>query len=393
LSVVLGDNVDELFVTHKDVWEGLKSYYGKYKAVPEVSVLTDRFNDFEGVATTSPTPFYLDQLKNEYIKTRLDAKMVSIAHRLEADSGPRLLAELQNEVTKLTKFTNNVRDLDLTDFEQAEEHIKKTKERALLGGGTVGIPTGIASIDSSYHTGMAPGHLIVAIGWPAKGKTWFTSYLAAQAWNAGYKPMVVSLEMNPEQMRDRIYTMMGEGIFRNSDFAKGDISLDDFRAWGKRKFTKDKQGFVIVSNDGIAEVTPNTLQAKIDQHRPDLVICDYHQLFMDNQKTEGLTPRNMNLSRQLKLLAVSNNIPVIDITAATAEEKKDRDTPPLLSDVAWSKAIEYDADMAFAVHKYDDSGLIEVISRKNRHGSDFAFYLNWDIDRGIITEEHGLGDE
>jgi len=56
-----------------------------------------------------------------------------------------------------------------------------------------------------------------------------------------------------------------------------------------------------------------------------------------------------------------------------------------MSQVAWSKAIEYDADMAIAIHKYTNTNMIEVVSRKNRHGSEFDFYLDWDINRGVIT--------
>ena len=86
------------------------------------------------------------------------------------------------------------------------------------------------------------------------------------------------------------------------------------------------------------------------------------------------------------MLAVSNNIPVIDITAATADDISDQNDPPMMSQVAWSKAIEYDADMAMAIHRYPQTNLIEVVSRKNRHGHDFDFHLDWDINRGIIKE-------
>ena len=138
-------------------------------------------------------------------------------------------------------------------------------------------------------------------------------------------------------------------------------------------------------------MTPNMVQGKIDQHKPDLVILDYHQLFMDNRKSDNMTQRAMNLSREFKLLATSNQIPVIDITAATMTESSSQDDPPMLSQVAWSKAIEYDADMAFAVHRHavDGVGLpaaIEITSRKNRHGGEFGCMVEWDIDRGVIKE-------
>jgi len=202
-------------------------------------------------------------------------------------------------------------------------------------------------------------------------------------------PGSVSLEMSPENMRDRIYTMMGSGLFRASDFARGDVNIDDFHAWGKRRFD-NKGGFVVVSNEGLNDVTPNTVQGKIDQHKPDLVICDYHQLFQCNSRSNSPTERGMAVSREFKMLAVTNNIPLIDITAATQSDLSDRDNPPMMSQVAWSKAIEYDADMAFAVHRNEDSNLIEVVCRKNRHGSMFDFYLDWDIDRGIVNEKFQL---
>jgi replicative DNA helicase len=94
----------------------------------------------------------------------------------------------------------------------------------------------------------------------------------------------------------------------------------------------------------------------------------------------------MNISREFKNLAVRNNIPVIDITAATADDISDQDNPPMMSQVAWSKAIEYDADMAMAVHRYAGTNMIEVVSRKNRHGHDFGLYLDWDINRGVVKE-------
>ena len=31
ISTLLADNVDDLFTSHKDIWEGLKSYYYKLK--------------------------------------------------------------------------------------------------------------------------------------------------------------------------------------------------------------------------------------------------------------------------------------------------------------------------------------------------------------------------
>ena len=384
ISTLLAANVDELFTAYRDVWESLKTYYYKFKAVPEVGVLMERHKDFEpDQDIKAETGYYLDQLKNEYISSRLKSIILQAGSALKEDTAARVLADIQSKLANLSRHTNNIRDIDLTDLALAEQHFASVKERSAAMGGSPGILTGIEAIDKAYPTGMAPGHLIVAIGWPGKGKTWFTSYLACKAWEQGFKPMIISLEMSPENMRDRIYTIMGSGLFKNSDFSRGDVNIDDFRSWGKKKF-ENKNGFILVSNEGLADVTPATVQGKIDQHKPDLVILDYHQLFNDNKRSNSEVERNRNISREFKLLAVSNNIPVVDITAATADDISDQDEPPMMSQVAWSKAIEYDADMAMAIHRYPNTNMIEVVSRKNRHGHEFDFYLDWDINRGII---------
>ena len=385
ISTLLAENVDDLFISHKDVWEGLKSYYYKFKAVPDISVLQERYKDFDASSVKGETAYYLDKLKDEYLSSKIRDLLMKSGTSLKTNAASRVIGDIQAEIATLSRLTGNSRDLDLTDFEAAKKHFEAVRERSAAMGGTPGIPTGFRAMDLAYPTGMAPGHLIVAIGWAGRGKTWATSYLACKAWEQGFKPMIVSLEMSPENMRDRIYTMMGSGIFRASDFARGNINIDDFNHWANKKFD-NKNGFIVVSNEGVGEVTPQTVQAKIDQHKPDLVICDYHQLFTDTRRSNSIVERNRNISSEFKLMAVRNAIPIIDITAATMDDVSDQNGPPMLSQVAWSKAIEYDADMAFAVHRTPDTNIIEVVSRKNRHGTDFDFFLDWDINRGIIKE-------
>jgi len=391
ISTVLADNIDEVFTSHRDVWEGLKSYYAKFKAVPDVSVLTERFKDFSPTPVKGETAYYLDRLKNEYLASRIRNLLLTTGASLKTEASSQVIASMQKELNSLGKLTSAVRDVDLTDFKLAEKHFEAVRTRSEAMGGSPGILTGFKAIDYAYPTGMAPGHLIVMIGWPGRGKTWFSSYLACKAWEQGFKPMIVSLEMTPENMRDRIYTMMGSGLFKSSDFARGNIDISTFDDWGSKKFAGKNQ-FILVSNEGSGPVTPTTVQAKIDQHKPDIVILDYHQLFTDSNNSKNPTERNMNISREFKNLAMRNNIPVIDITAATQDDTSDQENPPMLNQVAWSKAIEYDADMAIAVHKGLDTNVMEIVSRKNRHGTEFGVYLDWDLNRGIITELYDKGD-
>jgi replicative DNA helicase len=389
ISVVLTQNVDDLFEGYKNVWESLRNYHKRFGAVPDISVLKDRYPDIEIVEVNGDSKYYLDELRNEFLAARMERIATTMGQKLKTEAPDRILQQVQVEYSKLNRFTTSVRDFDLTDIDRATAHIESVRNRAEAMGGVPGIPTGVKFIDSAYTTGMAAGHLIVSIGWPGKGKTWFASMVAINAFLGGYRPMIFSLEMTPENMMERIYTIMGEGLFSNTAFSRGDINMDDFRAFAKQHL-QERDGFIVTGPDGVNDVTPNIIQGKIEQYRPDFVALDYAQLFSDNRKTDAMTPRMMNFSRECKSLAVTNQIPLLLITAATAEENSDVNDPPTLHKVAWSKSIEYDADHAWAVQYNDESGLVEIVGRKNRHGILYSGFLEWDLDRGIVKERFDL---
>lgn len=389
IHVILAED-KELFGAYGDVFEFIKSHYMQHKAVPDQKVIEERFEGVELPETTSPTSFYVEELRNSFIDGRLEQIMLKASESMTNKdlSSPQVLTKLQEALAKLGKYTNMARDLDLTDAEDAMGHFEKLRKQSDENGGTPGISTGWKGIDSAYPTGMAPGHSIVVMGYTGRGKSMWADLLAVQAWNQGYHPMIISLEMSPEEQRERIYAMISKGQFKISDLSRGDIAEDDFREFGRKRLKKRGNKFTIVSSQGVQDVTPNVVQAKIDTHRPDIVILDYLQLMMDNGKTQAMTPRMLNLSREVKMLAVSNNIPVVSITAVTDEDGDKRDAAPVLSQVAWSKGIEYDANMAIAIHRHDDTDLVEVAGRKNRHGPLFNFGYEVDFNSGLWEENY-----
>lgn len=384
IHVILGEK-KEIFGAYGDVYEFMRDYYLKHKAVPEVDLIEDRFGEVDFPSTTAPSAFYMDELRNYYVKGRMEEIMLKAGTALDSRAAGDVLQQLLTTLSKLGQHTFNVRDLSLTDIEAAAEHFDKLREITEANNGTPGIATGFDAIDSAYPTGMAAGHSIVLMGYTGRGKSMWSGLLAVNAWLQGKKVMVISLEMSPEEYRERIYAMMSEGMFKMSNLARGEVDSDDFRTWATKKF-KDAADFIVVSNAGNANVTPNTIQSKIDSHRPDIVILDYLQLMSDNAETQAMTPRMLNLSREIKLLAVSNAIPIVSITAVTDEDNDKRDAPPLLSQVAWSKGIEYDANLVIAIHRHDDTDVVELAGRKNRHGPLFSCFFQVDFNSGLWVE-------
>lgn len=383
---VIGED-KELFGVYKPVFKFITDYQIRHKTVPSLNLVNETFPDVELPEVDGTTAFYVTQLKHQFVNRRIEQIMEAAAEAMgDGMAAPQILDKMHTSLSKLGKYTNSVRDLDVTDAKAAEEYFDRLRAKADANDGSPGIATGFASIDSCYPTGLAAGHSIVLMGYTGRGKSMFADVLATKVWSQGYKVMIVSLEMSPEEQRERLYPMMSSGLFKISDMSRGDINMDDFRSFTNNKLT-NSPGLVVVSNQGVADVTPNLLQAKIDIHRPDLVILDYLQLFMDNGKTQAMTPRMLNLSREIKLLAMSNEVPIVSITAVTDEDGDKRDAPPTLNQVAWSRGIEYDANMAIAIHRADGSDNVEVVGRKNRHGDLFDFYFEVDWDRGLWEEK------
>lgn len=389
IQVLFGQNIDDLMVGYADIWDSIKSYHARYRAIPDISVIKERFDDLDIVDTPADTSYYVDALREDYIKNHMERLTTIAGSKIKAgETAPRILAELQANLSKLNRFSNASRDLNVMDFDAAEQHYDEVRARAEAMGGVPGVATGIDFIDSAYTSGLAGGDLVVVLGWTGRAKSLFTTYVACNAHEFGGRPMIVSLEMSGEKVRDRIYTIKGSGLFANSSLTLGDIAKDDLRSFSKKQ--EDKGDFIVVSNDGVGEMTPNVVQAKVGQHKPTMLIFDYAQLGSDNANSADMTARMRNMSKEWKSFATANDIPVVLISSATPDSPAAAKTPPTIEQVAWSKQLAYDADLAFAVHKHDGSDIVEIVCRKNRNGPLFSGYLDWDIDNGVITEKADL---
>jgi replicative DNA helicase len=384
IGTLYAQSADDLFDSYRDVWEGIKTYHQKYHTVPDVDVIMDRYPDFEEAEVSGDSAYYMERLKTEYIHTKMERMLRGAGKDLTLDSAPEILNKLQEKLATLNKFSHAARDTNIMDFDEAERHYDEVRKKAEAMGGTPGIPTGISFIDSAYTSGLAGGDLVVVLGWTGRGKSLLTTLIACHAHDMGLKPMIVSLEMSGDKLRDRVWTIKGSGLFQNSALSLGEIDVDNMRDFRTKQ--AGKQEFIVVNNDGVQELSPNVVRAKIDQHKPDLVIFDYAQLGTDNANSADMTPRMRNMSKEYKRLGVAADIPVILISSATPDGSAASDMPPMIEQVAWSKQLAYDADLAFAVHKHDESNMIQVACRKNRNGPLFGGFLDWDIDNGIYKE-------
>lgn len=379
VHVLLQANVDNILRTHNDIWQFIRNYSEMNGTVPPTSLVVDKFRDFQPVDGVGATKYHLEELQGEFLNDSLKEVLRSTAAEVQAGQGVKALEDIITKTSALKKNTSVIRDIDATDIEDAVAYYENVKKQNELG--SIGIKTGLAGFDNYLPAGITPGQLGVFLAYPGIGKSWMALYFAVQAWKQGKSPLIISLEMSETEVRNRVFTIMGEGLWSHRKLSAGAVETDDLRRWHSKELV-GKPEFHIISNDGGGEVTPSVIRGKIDQYKPDLIIVDYLQLMSPNQKSDNETVRMKNLSRELKLMAIAEEMPIIAISSATPDDVNKLDTVPTLGQTAWSRQIAYDADWVLALGRATNSDIIECVFRKNRNGFMGEFIVQADFDKG-----------
>lgn len=244
-------------------------------------------------------------------------------------------------------------------------------------------PMRCITVDSKDNT------YIAGKDWIVTHNSWFALDLAINAWAQAKKILYVSLEMSSSSVRDRAYTFMSKGEFKMSDLSRAQIDLDAMKLWTNTNM-QTNGSFVVTSSDGMGDFSPAQLQGKIEQYGADIVFVDYLQLMTDNKESSGETERIRRISKELKSLSMSSEIPIVIVAASSFNETKEYNKPPEIFEVAGSKQAAYDYDLVLSMfsHKQNDGSLrTEIVARKNRNGPLFDFVVKLDIENGTITEE------
>ena len=379
MHVLLQANVENLLRTHNDVWNFIRLYFDNNGSIPPASLVIEKFRDFQPIEGVGATKHHLEELQTEYLNDSLKDILRSAAGEVQVGNGTEALNGLITKTSELKKNTSAIRDIDATDLDSAVAYFEKIQQQKLTG--QVGIKTGLPGFDNYLPSGIMPGQLGVFLAYPGIGKSWLALYFAVQAWKQGKSPLVISLEMSETEVRNRVFAIMGEGLWSHRKLSNGEVELDMLKNWHANKIA-GKPEFHIISNDNGGEVNPSVVRGKIDQYKPDFVIVDYLQLMSPNQKSDNETVRMKNLSRELKLMAIGEEVPIIAISSATPDDVKDLSSAPTLGQTAWSRQIAYDADWVMALGRATNSDIIECVFRKNRNGFMGDFLVQVDFDKG-----------
>lgn len=290
----------------------------------------------EVVPTAANCVDYAHRVAEDARKRRIKA----LAERIQADevsTADELLAALQRE-TQSIQGSNYQRGLlpPVDTLRRFMDYVVKAGEKR-----DNFIPTGFPKLDGILGGGFIRGGLYILGARPAVGKSTFALNLAD---NIAGNLLFVSLEMSPEQiLAKRVSSLTG---YTASRLLSGNIPD---AAWEKVAIatTKIEQSGVYINSRYDLTVQEIHLLA---QSVPELrcIILDYLGLIQPATRSGSTYEQISAISRELKRMAVSLNVPVVCLCQLSRKIEERKDKKPLLSDLRDSGAIEQDADSVYS---------------------------------------------
>ena len=301
-----------------------------------------------------------------------------------------------SDVVSIKEATSNA----LMRFEDNQATIRQ--------GGLTGVTTGSFAIDGKIGR-LQPGQLIIIAARPSMGKTAFALNMIVSAAKEGDPGCVVSLEMMPEELVNRIFIRESSGfradILKNTEaYEKEIIELNKIA----RIIEKLPISFIKNRSVSISSLKSKCRKLK-KKNKLKILVVDYLQL-MGSDKGNNREQEIAFISRELKKLAEELQIPVVALSQLNRGVESRADKKPMLSDLRESGSIEQDADIVFLLNrpaKYDireieddngkvipTDGILVCDIAKQRNGAIGDVLLNhnktvtkiWDYDNNSFSK-------
>lgn len=228
--------------------------------------------------------------------------------------------------------------------------------------------------------GLWPAELTILAAAPGAGKTGLVLNVARNIAKQEASVLIVSLEMSNLQLAKRFCSM--EGNIEGNKLRRPKDLKDEWKQIPHITNELSKLPITIDQTKTIQELENKCRRLK-ERNKLDLLIIDYLQLLKSATKTESRRHEVEMVSRNLKLLSLELNIPIIALSQMSREGQKA--TTPSLNDLRESGSLEQDSDNVIFLHdpkaKENLSALwvdINIIIAKQRSGQTGLLKMRFD---------------
>lgn len=360
---------------NKNILLAMKELAKKGQAIDMVTLLTQddpqkfggagKLNRIQNMANESKFDSYVELLiENWQEREKLNVLELAKYENWKLD---KITSELNNLVSNKVKDHNNIDDLVAKVMEDPWREVEQSK----------GVYTGLKSLQDATN-GWQNGELIILAARPSMGKTDVMLHLAKHAgWN-DCLPIIFSLEMNAESLRDRI--IASTGMYNRSKMKDlyNRLSEAQKQTWMNTIGRVSETNIQIFDKSGQTVPEMRMKVRKLKNEHPDkqlIIFVDYLTLIKPTDDYKGnMHLATSDISKSLKALAKEFECPVISLAQLSRGVEKRNDKRPMLSDLRESGSIEEDADVVVFLYrdayysKKEDDDKLELIIAKQRNG-------------------------
>ncbi|EIT85943.1 replicative DNA helicase [Fictibacillus macauensis ZFHKF-1] len=367
-------------VSHVQIFRAMRELDQAGKVVDMVTVVTELGSAIEQVGGVT----YLSQLTDAVASTEnfeMYEKMVLESYRLRR--ARELAASLVNSPTeeKIVEVYN-----DLSELQEVGINKQRSKNDVLFEiyedintpkGDITGINTGLKDLNDMTG-GWQNGDLIILAARPSMGKTAFA--LGKSVHNAHRKGVtdIFSLEMGDKSLTHRMLSSIGRidgSKWRNPNKSFTERDHESF-SHAVSQYSKYHINIHDEPGQTVFDIKAKVRRSmKEHPDKPHLVVIDYLQLITIAGKHDRHDLAIGSVTRELKNMARSFNIPVILLSQLSRGVEQRQDKRPMMSDLRDSGSIEQDADVIIFLYRdeyynknSDAKGIVEIIIAKQRNG-------------------------
>lgn len=362
-------------INHRELFKSMKELSAKGKGI-DVTTLITYFNPqlFGGANYVSE----LQRLANEK-KFEQHVKAVQDVYREKEKRAVISTAQLENwDIETIMAELNKIQDDDVSDHSDisglTQEVYEAPYQKTEIQKGS---NTGLAKLNAMTN-GLQNSELIILAARPSMGKSDVMLHLAKQAGWTNYLPIIFSLEMSPQSLRDRLIASTGgfnRGKMRDPHGMMTDSQKSNWMPTIHR-LSDTKIQIFDKSGQTLPEIRMK-IRKMASQHkdRKPIVFIDYLTLIKSIEKNDNQHQKIGNITKGLKAIAKEFNCPVVVLAQLSRGVEQRNDKRPLLSDLRESGSIEEDADVAMFLYrdayysKDDENRELEIIVAKNRNGA------------------------
>lgn len=336
---------------------------------------------------------YVDIMRDGFIKRKLEHGLSEISSLANSMDGGELLAHAERIISEVTASNSTA------TFTQAGDVVNDIVSRLEEGDlNANGISTGFPKLDRITH-GLRNGSVYVIAGRPGMGKSALGFTIARNVAAQGHGVGLISLEMSCEELGFRLLSMEtgnSQDHIRQANF--GEVGWQNI-ARARAAIAKYPLYIEDHGNVSVLELQSNVRRLHAE-HNIGLVVVDYMQLMGSGRGSENRTQEIGAISRGLKLMSRSLNIPVITLSQLSRNVESRQDRRPIMPDLRESGNIEQDADVIIFIYRegyYEETFKqredAEIIVAKNRNGRTGTVKLIWEPALTVFKNPREEGEE